>query len=216
MAGHCLVFCLAFCLVFLGIRSNAGFFLTQLNQNENPFQAPSDYSVAPTAALADAADKPISVPKVLAKWTAICCISAAPSFVFGLILAHGRFTEIAGMILGVATFIVAYTVFECSSRFQILIKKRFVRYAARIGYGMRLLISVVFPLGAYIDIPTGMLSVTITSFICGRDVSQIESSLMSLAWFYSTTLVQGFLLNVILLVFMTAVYGLAVLFSGRK
>lgn len=183
--------------------------------NENPFQAPSDYSVTPSATLAELADKqPISVPWVLTKWAVVCSISAAPSFVFGLILANdSRATEIAGMILGVITFILAYTCFECSSRFQVLIKKRLVRYAARIGYATRMLISVVFPLGSYIDIPTGMLSVEIANFVFGDQSGASESPIMSFVWFYSTTLIQGFLLNVILLVFMTVVYGIAVLFS---
>lgn len=184
--------------------------------NENPFQAPSDYTVAPSATLAELSDKPISVPWVLAKWAMVCCVSAAPSFVFGLLLANSRATEITGMVLGVITFILAYTCFECSSKFQILIRKRFVRKAARIGYGVRMLISVVFPLGSYIDIPTGMLSVTIANFVFGVGAGQnreIEGQLMSLVWFYSTTLIQGFLLNVILLVFMAGVYGIALLFS---
>ena len=76
-----------------------------------------------------------------------------------------------------------------------------------------MLISVVFPLGSYIDIPTGMLSVEIANFVFGDQSGASESPIMSFVWFYSTTLIQGFLLNVILLVFMTVVYGIAVLFS---
>ena len=61
-----------------------------------------------------------------------------------------------------------------------------------------------------------MLSVTIANFVFGVGGGQnreIEGQLMSLVWFYSTTLIQGFLLNVILLVFMAGVYGIALLFS---
>lgn len=137
-------------------------------------------------------------------------------------VADSQAIQIAGMVAGVITFIAAYTIFECMPQAQSLLRKRLVRTTARIGYGMRMLVSVVFPIGAYIDIPTGMLSITIANFLFGGTTggrgefgAQFENQFISFLWFYSTTLIQGFFLNIILLVFMIVVFGIAVLFSKR-
>jgi len=179
--------------------------------------------VVPSATLVEPPEKPVSVPWVLAKWFLVCGISAGPSFLLGLIVANSQLSQIAGMLAGVITFIIAYTILECHPKVRVLIRKRFVRTTARIGYGMRMLVSVVFPLGAYLDISTGILSIGIVNFFFGVSGTgrgefgnQFDSPIISFLWFYSTTLIQGLFLNIILLVFMLVVYGIAVFFGRPK
>ena len=75
-------------------------------------------------------------------WTIICSVSAAPSFV----LASGEFDR-AAMVVGVVIFIALYTLGTSTAAFERFHRRPFVRRTLYIGYGLRLIMSMTFPLG---------------------------------------------------------------------
>lgn len=149
-----------------------------------------------------------AVVRRLLLWTFICVVSAAPSFLF----ASHQFNH-AAMIVGVCAFIAAYTAFTSTSWFNQLRRRPFVRRTLYIGYGTRLALSLLHGLAfaiavsgrptpwvfMLIDVWPGLLSVEIVRTLLAAETESFIGTL----W---TTLVQGTLLNIILLVFMLIVY----------
>ncbi len=135
-------------------------------------------------------------PRVLRRlllWSVICIVSAAPSFLF----AQNEF-DTGGMVLGVALFIALYTVATSTDAFERFHARPFVRRTLYIGYGLRLGISIVYPIGMGADMLPGMLSVGLVENL-GLPTRQFAGTL-------AVTIVQGAILNVVLSVFMLAVY----------
>lgn len=134
------------------------------------------------------------------RWALVCSISAAPSFAFGLITTDGR---IAGMLVGILIFIVGYTWIDFRTAERPWRRRRRVRRTLRMVYGTRIAISILFPIGAYLDLFCGLISITIT-----EPITRLELRNNSLDFFDAllTTLVQGCVMNVVL-----AVYGLLLL-----
>ncbi len=137
---------------------------------------------------------------ILARWTLICTVSAAPSFSYGCFLHHQP-QHILGMIAGVVVFILGYTLVEASAAYRRVIRWRHVRTMVWIGYGTRVAISIIFPFAIVIDVWTGMLSVLIVNpgYIDGKSGAGFLSVFL-------TTLVQGTFLNVVLLAYMGVVW----------
>jgi hypothetical protein len=147
-------------------------------------------------------------------WTIVCGISAAPSFA----LASDRFND-AAMVVGVCLFIAAYTAVTGTSFFQRLRRLPFVRRTLYIGYGARLALSLLHGtaflvawsgapswwLFALVDVWPGVLSIELVQNLFGREPETFVGTLL-------TTLIQGTLLNAIVLVFMLVVYGLQRMF----
>lgn len=122
------------------------------------------------------------------------------------------------MLLGIFTFVLVYTFVECHPAVQRKLKSDpALRLATKIGYGTRVGISILFPIGIGVDIWVGMLAVTITGWGGARFG---RSSKVSNFWaeeffsFYITTIVQGILLNLILLGYLLVVYAIIVA-TGR-
>jgi hypothetical protein len=88
-------------------------------------------------------------------------------------------------------------------------QRPFVRTTLLIGFGARMFISVAFPIGMWLDILCGAISMTLV--MGSADFDQNPSFLETLG----TTLVQGAILNILLLIFMLGVYGLQRLFRKK-
>ena len=177
--------------------------------SNNPYQAPSTYTGAPTAELVEEI-KPPNVGLISFKWLLICVVSAGPSFFWGLAIGEQQWSAVLGMILGVLTFTVAYIVFECLPFTQRIMRDRHLKLAAQIGYGTRMGISILFPIGLSIDMLVGLAAIGTAQAVTGQ-VAETQST--SVLWFYGTTLLQGVYLNIILFVYMLFVYALVRLFS---
>lgn len=132
-------------------------------------------------------------------WTLICCASAAPSYMF----AANEFNRPA-MAVGVALFILAYTALTSTAAFERFHNRPFVRTTLYTGYSLRLLLSGCFPLGMGADVLPGMLSVSAVQAI-GLNPHGFKGTLL-------TTIVQGTLLNILLMLFMALVYAAQKLF----
>jgi hypothetical protein len=144
-------------------------------------------------------------------WTIICSVSAAPSF----ILAHVRFNRIA-MLVGVALFIAAYTICTSTETFDRFHRRPFVRRTLYIGYGLRLFISMLCPIGfgfqsesmlfTVPDVWPGVLSLQVVERM-GLEPETFAGTL-------ATTIVQGSLLNVAIFLIMLIVYWAQRLFMS--
>ncbi|HZN68610.1 MAG TPA: hypothetical protein VFB66_25235 [Tepidisphaeraceae bacterium] len=138
---------------------------------------------------------PVVILRRLVLWTFVCVISAAPSFLW----AQREFNRDA-MAVGVALFILAYTALTSTERFERFHSRPFVRRTLYIGYGLRLGASLLFPVGMAADVWPGLLSVGIVEGL-GLRGRGFEQTL-------AITVVQGTLLNAILFVVMSLVYGI--------
>jgi hypothetical protein len=174
----------------------------------NPFAAPvTSAAIKPLAGDPD----PLPPPKlsnVFAKWLVICGISAGPSFFFGYSVGNGRFPAVLGMVIGVMIFVVAYTALEFTSAVQQQMAKPVSRRAAWIAYLTRVGISIVFPVGIFVDVFCGIFAMGISSSVTGLQagLGNSTSSPVPAAYecfqFVFTTVAQGILLNLVLFAFM--------------
>ncbi|MBN1512863.1 MAG: hypothetical protein JXB13_12685 [Phycisphaerae bacterium] len=138
-------------------------------------------------------DETGSLPIRFLQWTGICAISSVPSFV----VARDEF-DTAGMVAGVTVFILAYTAVTGTQGFRRLKAEPFVKTTLYIGYGTRLAMSVLFPVGLFLDVWTGLASIEIVRLFLA-DPNGFAGTL-------AITILQGVFLNIILAVFMGAVY----------
>jgi hypothetical protein len=137
------------------------------------------------------------MPRVLRRfllWSVVCVVSAAPSFFW----AHKNFHQ-GAMALGVAIFISLYTATTSTDAYERFHSRPFVRRTLYIGYGLRVGISIVFPVGLYADLLPGMLSMGLMEEL-GIAVHSFHGTLL-------TTCVQGTVLNILLAIFMLIVYA---------
>jgi len=188
--------------------------------SNNPYQAPSTYVDAPIAEIVDERKLPNN-GRVLLKWLVICVVSAAPSFVWGATIGDLRLEAIVGMLMGILTFTFAYTFFELTPFAQRWLRDPFIKRTAKIGYGTRLGMSILFPIGLSMDMVVGMLALATSTTLFGQDSiapTRIGEAATgpSFLWFFATTIVQGIYLNIILFVYMLVVYALVRAFSKPK
>ena len=183
------------------------------DSSANPYAAPA--SVAAPVLLEDQRPLPPPVPSaVIAKWLIVCMIAAAPSFFFGGGLGGWRFPETMGMITGILIFVAGFSSMEFLPSIRSLMRQRAKRKATRIAYITRMVISVVFPIGIFIDIYCGAISVSVSGAVTGVNGFAMggtnygsERPMIRFFTFLLTTLLQGTLLNIILFAYMMIVYG---------
>ena len=133
-------------------------------------------------------------------WGFVCTITAIPSLFFGTAVSETPFA-IPAMSVGILIFAIGYTVIDVLYLRTRVRQNPALRKTLWIGYIIRMAISAGAPLGAMIDIWPGMLAVVLTSLIFGGD--QISSFVQVLF----ATLVQGVLMNAILLAVMLPIYA---------
>lgn len=152
--------------------------------------------------------EPRSFRYYLVFWLVICCISAAPSF----LIAIGGGANIPAMVLGVIIFVFLYSSINASGFYQSRIVARpLLHKALSIGFTLRLVLTALsalllvpginIPFFLICDAFPGMLAVAASKALVaepavayGKDVG--ASFLPTLI----TTLIQGVLLSVIVLV----------------
>jgi hypothetical protein len=143
-------------------------------------------------------------PRQLGIWTIICSISAAPSF-FLAATDFDQPAQVMAMFLGVACFILAYALLGCTPAVQRWRRSPRFRRTVQIGYGTRMgmsVLSITFfagsPFPIIVDMWCGMLAMGVV-----ENVNPYESEPLSI---FLTTIVQGLLLNCLLLLYMVVVY----------
>jgi hypothetical protein len=113
----------------------------------------------------------------------------------------------------VVAFAIAYTIFDSRLLRTALSNNPPLKRAAFIGFGIRLTVSAIFPLGMMTDVIPGMLSVAIVH-AAWRHASGPE--LGYIGTIVATTLVQGVLLNVILWSGILVIYCVLLLILSRR
>lgn len=182
------------------------------DHSTNPYAAPVSQD---TRVLLDE-QLPLSPPKpgrVILKWLVVCGIAAGPSFYFGGGLGGFRAPEVLGMIFGILIFVAGYSAIEFMPQIQSAMAQRVKRRATRVAYITRMGISILFPIGVFVDLYCGIVSVSISGLITGGEhplASREAGSVLPSVRFFSyllTTLIQGTLLNILLFAYMLIVYG---------
>ncbi len=170
-----------------------------MDANVNPYESPA----AETVVGPPGAHPTGGVLRSFAKWSIICSISAAPSFFWGFSV-HQEISRIAsaGMISGIAVFIVAYSLVECTRFYKRLHDVPLLMRAIKIGYWTRIMMSIIFPVALFLDMFTGMISLSLTQSLFA------EPSFWSV---FATTLLQGTLLNILLFGYMGVLYTVQIL-----
>jgi hypothetical protein len=149
-----------------------------------------------------------SLARIVRCWLFVCSLSAIPSFFFGFGVSNG---QVAGMILGILIFVIAYTILDYTTASRPFRRNRQVRRTLKIAYGTRIAISIIFPLGAYVDIFCGFLSIGLIQSVSGFEFRSSEG--MSFGATLLTTLVQGVLLNIALACYAMVVHGVQLFVS---
>ncbi|MFK7737720.1 MAG: hypothetical protein AB8B50_16930 [Pirellulaceae bacterium] len=181
--------------------------------DSNPFAAPqvqTDYLPTPTTL------KPKHPLRTLFKWTLVCGISAAPSFFWGGVVGEMQVFQIVAMICGICTFIAGYTLAEYTAFAKNMNAQPLVRRTLRIGYGTRIAISILFPVGLFLDMYIGMFSIQTTQLILSINIGQSGADLVTFIGFYVTTLIQGVYLNIGLACYMLVVHRIVIMTHNRR
>jgi len=149
-------------------------------------------------------------PRQLGIWTLICSISAAPSF-FLAIMEFNEPGQVLAMLLGIACFILAYASLGSTPLWRRWRRSPRFRRTVQIGYGTRLAISVLsitifanVPFPIFMDMYLGAVSLGV--------INSLGFDEKAAAGIFLTTLLQGSLLNIVLLVFMLFVFPVVMLF----
>ena len=183
------------------------------DQPTNPYAAPVSLPVAtvPDEQLLLTPPKP---GRVVGKWLIVCFVAAGPSFFFGAGIGGWRIPEIAGMIAGILIFVAGYSGIEFLPQIQSAMAQRAKRKSTRIAYITRMGISILFPIGVFIDMYCGIVSLSLSAALTGAEgpmlggsSSRSEAVLFRFLHFLLTTLIQGTLLNIIVFAYMLVVYG---------
>lgn len=141
----------------------------------------------------------ISLTWTVIRWTLVCVIAALPSFFLGLDFTRGRYL---GMIAGIATFITLYVAADLCTRFWPIRRKLAIRRTLVFVYVSRLVVSVIFPVGLFVDLMTGavMLSFTEdTREVFATAITQSPINVFAAFWAtYRMTVIQATLMNIVL------------------
>lgn len=159
-------------------------------------------SVDPTREIIDR--PPYSLARSFVTWSLVCSIAAIPSFYLGFAITRG----FAGMLTGVAIFIAAYIATDRATYSHPFRQSRIVRRVLRITYATRILITIAFPVGMFLDMVCGMIAIPLgTMNFDWEDPGRSTGSVSFLAAVL-TTLIQGVLLNIVLGVYAAILLGL--------
>ncbi|MDG2181242.1 MAG: hypothetical protein P8L78_06080 [Mariniblastus sp.] len=138
-------------------------------------------------------------------------------FLYGS-FTNGTFPSILGMVVGVFCYVIGYTLLEGTSFVQRVLQDRVLRRAVKISYTIRIVFSAA-PLLTPLDLFLGIASTTAGRFItmavypADGDTSAFftEEFGPALMFSFATTIIQGALMNVVLLGFVAIVYGICCL-----
>ncbi len=169
----------------------------------NPYQVSSGVVETTFTDLANSPSEPIpkaSLLRTAVRWFFVCGISCIPSFTIGLGIAS---SPPLAMVMGVILFAVGYTALDYATAGSPVRQNSEVSRTLKIAYGTRIAITIIFPVGLYLDMMCGILSVSAMEFLLGSQQLALESFAGALI----TTLAQGITLNGLLALYALLVHG---------
>jgi hypothetical protein len=158
--------------------------------------------------------------KSLLLWSLVCTVSATPSFFWGVLTIATA--QALAMLTGVAIFVGLYTAGDQWTQQARWRRNRPLRLSLKIGYITRLAISVIFPVGGFIDMFCGIFSISVAEFVTnsnmvwGHGVEQGGALGAGFVFTLITTLIQGAVLNVILFAYVLLVWGIVILIQHGR
>ncbi|MEM9365694.1 MAG: hypothetical protein AAGD07_06835 [Planctomycetota bacterium] len=159
----------------------------------NPYAPTTEASESPSE-FDNGAAKPKSRGQVIRRWTWVCGLAAAPSFVLGFMVTRG---QVLGMLTGVAIFILLYSWADLRTSPMTWRQNQVVRRTLVTTYSIRILMTVVFPVGGYLDTISGFFAAATIGALTGTTIEQDE---FGFGLTLLMTLVQGSYLNVVLFI----------------
>lgn len=136
-------------------------------------------------------------------WLAIATVSSAPSLFLATISGHNTTSAYLAMAIGIFCFALLLAVISASKVFRMRLERPFVRRSVQIGFGLRVLASlVIFPIGFILDMMPGIATVQIGEF--ASMVSGLPPQGFVITLF--ETLLQGCFLNVEILLVVGAAW----------
>lgn len=197
---------------------------TPHSQAPNPFESPSALTIEPSADSKPADERPMKPwSTMFGKWGVVCSVSAAPSFFIAFSFDGDTLPRVAGMLSAILLFVIAYTAGERTRFAQRLLRNRLVEVTAWIGYGTRILITVIFPIGMGLDMLCGVFAISLSSmltgfaFAGGPSEENFSASFPALfGWYFLTTCIQGVILNIVLFLYMVFVWLIGLAISAMK
>ena len=181
----------------------------------NPYQAPlttGDDAVGQdpfSTAQASQQYEPASLPRTATRWFLICGISCLPSFFWGLM---GLDAALLGMITGVLLFAIGYTALDYGTRFREFRKNPTISSTLKVVYGTRIIITILVPVAAYLDLVCGMGAVVLSQAFLGEFGYSGDLAVQTYIGATVTTLIQGFILNFVLLIYASLILLVRFLF----
>lgn len=115
-----------------------------------------------------------------------------------------------GMVIGILIFICWYIVGDYLTRGTQFRTSKQIRQTLLIGYWTRILVSFIFPIGAFLDMFAGLLAAPLVGF------EPRPASHQSILQVVVMTLVTGVVINFFLLGYMTVVYFVLYPFQKRS
>lgn len=112
------------------------------------------------------------------------------------------------MILGVVTFIALYVVGDYVTRPFSFRRNVLVRRTLKIGYWSRIAISILFPVGMYLDVFAGMLAALLLGVMNSMETGGMAERSEGIVIAYVMTVTTGCIANVFLSLYMLAIYGI--------
>lgn len=147
-------------------------------------------------------------------WLVVCGISAAPSFLLAIGMTQHPL-RIPAMIGGILSWTLIYTLADWNYLRKLRQKSRVFHRAMVTGFGIRVLISILLPVGCAADMFPGMISVSLVSgvFLMGNAEPY---QLQSFPAVFFTTVLQGALLNVLVWMLVLLIASILLVFSRRR
>ena len=162
----------------------------------------------------------------LLKWMVVCAVSAGPSFFIAFLGTNQVWVRSSAMVFGILTYVAMYLYIESREWTRRKLMDKSLRIAVKTGFITRVAISVLFPIGFFVDMICGLISVSLISSLfdlhmmpMGSEIDRVSDVgiLMTFIWYYTTTMLQGLLLNIVLGGYTLVVYAIVLLArSGRS
>jgi hypothetical protein len=172
----------------------------------NPYAAPG---IEPIVSSAERVPRlPGRVVVHFGRWLLICGTSGGTSFAWGLSVSDHPL-RIPAMAFGIVLYALGYTVLDRAVLQPRMAASRLFRRAFVMGFAIRILCSLIFPVGLMIDMFPGVLSVGVAQHVFGGGSG--GRALLSVGGILAATLLQGLLLNCILWTLIALIYGIFLL-----
>jgi hypothetical protein len=136
--------------------------------------------------------QPQMIFRRLLVWIAVAMVSAVPSFLLAIVSGHQNWPAYVAMLLGILLFAFMLATISASSRFRDRLERPFVRRSMQIGFGLRILASLVVPIGFSLDMFPGMLTTMAGRLVAAGIGLDLDGFLIT----FLQTLIQGSLLNI--------------------